>query len=104
MFEKFTENEIRELNTRLLRIELLVQFAFDECCEAEKFLRQKGEFKLGIKKEIKTINNQLVKLNKSLYKNLTSEQQDIFLTLVEHEDKEELVSNALNEILKNGIE
>lgn len=104
MFDKFTEQQVIDINIGLLKLQLLINFSLDKICEIERLLKQGGGYRIGIKHDVKKIASQILHLNQNLYKQLNSNQKDVFINMLECEDKDVIIDDRLTELILNNSE
>ena len=104
MFNNFTKEQVIDINVELLKLQLLINFSLDKISDIERLLKKGGAYRMGIKKDVSKIASLILKLNQNLYKQLDSTQRDIFINMLESEDKDVVIDNRLTELIMNNSE
>lgn len=104
MFNNFTKEQVIDINIELLKLQLLINFSLDKISDIERLLKNGGVYRMGVKKDVGKIASLILKLNQNLYKQLDSNQRDIFINMLESEDKDVVIDNRLTELILNNSE
>lgn len=85
-------------NKYMISIQLLLTTTLNLIDEFEKELKKEGDYKVGIKHEVRKLKRLNLMLNKELFKVLDSEQKDAFIE--DLDNLEPLLDNELEQIIK----
>jgi hypothetical protein len=85
-------------NKYMISIQLLLTSTLNLIDEFEKELKKEGDYKVGIKHEVKKLKRLNLMLNKELFRVLDNEQKDAFIE--DLDSLEPLLNNELEQITK----